>query len=141
MAPPAGLARLFAGPSKVVDGRLKGGGVSLVMQSLISSPMAYEAEEYPAMNESTTDIRIVPLPQGQDVLTDILRSTTSGLGSECRRLGSGERSGSSKSCASTKESDCEADSGVATITLCSPAGARVSIFFRWTRSSVFACRC
>ena len=25
------------------------------------------------MNESTTDIRIVPLPQGQDVLTDILR--------------------------------------------------------------------
>jgi hypothetical protein len=24
--------------------------------------MAHEAEEYPAMNESTTDIRIVPLP-------------------------------------------------------------------------------
>jgi putative transposase len=35
--------------------------------------MAHKAEEYPAMNESTTDIRIVPLPQGQDVLTDILR--------------------------------------------------------------------
>jgi hypothetical protein len=36
--------------------------------------MAHEAEEYPAMSESTTDIRIVPLPQGQDVLTEILRS-------------------------------------------------------------------
>jgi putative transposase len=43
------------------------------MQSLKSTPMAYEAEEYPAMNESTTDIRIVPLPQCQDVLTNILR--------------------------------------------------------------------
>jgi hypothetical protein len=28
--------------------------------------MAHEAEEYPAMSESTTDIRIVPLPKGQD---------------------------------------------------------------------------
>ena len=56
-----------------MDGRLKGGGVSLVMQSLKSSPMAHEAEEYPAMSESTTDIRIVPLPNGQDVLTEILR--------------------------------------------------------------------
>jgi putative transposase len=35
--------------------------------------MAHEAEEYPAMSESTTDIRIVPLPKGQDVLTDLLR--------------------------------------------------------------------
>jgi putative transposase len=43
------------------------------MQSLKSSPMAYEVEEYPAMIESTTDIRIVPLPKGQDVLTEILR--------------------------------------------------------------------
>src|SRR5512135_2013630 len=43
------------------------------MQSLKSTPMAHEAEEYPAMTESTTDIRIVPLPHGQDVLTDILR--------------------------------------------------------------------
>jgi putative transposase len=43
------------------------------MQSLKSTPMAHEAEEYPAMNESTTDIRIVPLPNGQDVLTDLLR--------------------------------------------------------------------
>jgi hypothetical protein len=25
------------------------------------------------MSESTTDIRIVPLPEGQDVLTEILR--------------------------------------------------------------------
>jgi putative transposase len=36
--------------------------------------MAHEAEEYPAMNESTTDIRIVPLPTGQDVLTEVLRA-------------------------------------------------------------------
>src|SRR3954449_292914 len=43
------------------------------MQSLKSSPMAYEAEESPAMIESTTDIRIVPLPDGRDVLTEILR--------------------------------------------------------------------
>jgi transposase-like protein len=35
--------------------------------------MAHEAEEYPAMSESTTDIRIVPLPTEQDVLTDLLR--------------------------------------------------------------------
>src|SRR3954453_16072854 len=43
------------------------------MQSLKSTPMAHEAEEYPAMSASTTDIRIVPLPTGQDVLTDLLR--------------------------------------------------------------------
>ena len=43
------------------------------MQSLKSSPMAHEAEEYPAMSESTTDIRIVPLPEGQDVLTEVIR--------------------------------------------------------------------
>src|SRR5512147_3160563 len=43
------------------------------MRSLQSTPMAHEAEEDPAMSESTTDIRIVPLPKGQDVLTDILR--------------------------------------------------------------------
>jgi putative transposase len=36
--------------------------------------MAHEAEEYPAMSESTTDIRIVPLPTEQDVLTDLLRN-------------------------------------------------------------------
>jgi transposase-like protein len=35
--------------------------------------LAHEAEEDPAMNESTTDIRIVPLPTGQDVLTEVLR--------------------------------------------------------------------
>jgi putative transposase len=35
--------------------------------------MAHEAEEYPAMSQSTTEIRIVPLPKGQDVLTDLLR--------------------------------------------------------------------
>lgn len=43
------------------------------MQTLQAHQMAHEAEEYPAMSESTTDIRIVPLPQGQDVLTEILR--------------------------------------------------------------------
>src|ERR1700749_4018748 len=52
---------------------MKGGGVSLVMQPLRAHHMAHEAEEYPAMNESTTDIRIVPLPVGQDVLTEVLR--------------------------------------------------------------------
>src|SRR4051812_43133813 len=35
--------------------------------------MAHEAEVYPARTESTTDIRIVPLPTGQDVLTEVLR--------------------------------------------------------------------
>jgi putative transposase len=35
--------------------------------------LAHEAEEDPAMNESTTDLRIVPLPKGQDILTDLLR--------------------------------------------------------------------
>jgi putative transposase len=35
--------------------------------------MAYKAEEYPAMSQSTTDIRIVPMPKGQNVLTDLLR--------------------------------------------------------------------
>src|SRR5512143_1143749 len=43
------------------------------MQSLKSTPMAHEAEEYPAMSESTIDTRIVPPPQGQDVLTGLLR--------------------------------------------------------------------
>src|SRR3954451_11231079 len=57
----------------VVDGGLKGGGVSLVMQPLRAHPLAHEAEEYPAMQQSTTDIRIVPVPDGQDILTEILR--------------------------------------------------------------------
>ena len=35
--------------------------------------MANEAEEYPAMSQSTTEIRIVPLAPTQDVLTDLLR--------------------------------------------------------------------
>jgi putative transposase len=43
------------------------------MQSLKSTPMAHEAEEDPAMNQSTTEIRIVPLAPSQDVLTDLLR--------------------------------------------------------------------
>ena len=43
------------------------------MQSLKSTPMAHEAEEYPAMSQSTTGIRIVPLAPSQDVLTDLLR--------------------------------------------------------------------
>src|SRR3954469_22989896 len=52
---------------------MRGGGVSLVMQPLRAHQLAHEAKEYPAMNESTTDIRIVPLPTGQDVLTEVLR--------------------------------------------------------------------
>jgi putative transposase len=43
------------------------------MQPLRAHHMAHEAEEYPAMNESTTEIRIVPLPTGPDVLTEVLR--------------------------------------------------------------------
>jgi putative transposase len=43
------------------------------MQSLKSTPMAHEAEEDPAMSQSTTEIRIVPLAPSQDVLTDLLR--------------------------------------------------------------------
>src|SRR3954463_3248471 len=35
--------------------------------------MAHEAEESPAMSQSTTEIRIVPLAPSQDVLTDLLR--------------------------------------------------------------------
>src|SRR3954471_17825086 len=43
------------------------------MQPLRAHHEAHEAEEYPAMSQSTTEIRIVPTSQGQDVLTDILR--------------------------------------------------------------------
>jgi putative transposase len=43
------------------------------MQPLRAHHMAHKAEEYPAMSQSTTEIRIVPLPTGQDVLTDLLR--------------------------------------------------------------------
>ena len=46
----------------------------MVMQSLKSTPMAHEAEEDPAMDQSTTEIRIVPLAPSQDVLTDLCRS-------------------------------------------------------------------
>ncbi len=43
------------------------------MQPLRAHHEAHEAEGYPAVSQSTTEIRIVPLPEGQDVLTDILR--------------------------------------------------------------------
>src|SRR3954463_14317306 len=43
------------------------------MNSSQTHQTASEAEEYPAMQQSTTEIRIVPLPKGQDVLTDLLR--------------------------------------------------------------------
>ena len=43
------------------------------MQPLRAHQLADEAEEYPAMNESSTGIDIVPLPTGQDVLTEVLR--------------------------------------------------------------------
>ena len=52
-----------------MDGGLKGGGVSLVMQLLQAHLLADEAEESP--QQSITDIRIVPWPQGQDVLTEM----------------------------------------------------------------------
>src|SRR5512147_575885 len=52
---------------------MRGGEVSLVMQPLRAHHVAHEAEEYPAMSESTTDTRIVPLPTSLDVLTDLLR--------------------------------------------------------------------
>src|SRR5205807_2910468 len=42
-------------------------------QPLRAHHLAHEAQEYPAMQQSTTDIRIVPLPKGQDVITEILR--------------------------------------------------------------------
>jgi putative transposase len=63
----------FATSVNVVDGRLKGGGLSLVMQPLRAHRLAHEAEESPAMHQSTTDIPIVPLPQGRDVITELLR--------------------------------------------------------------------
>src|ERR1700733_5407463 len=43
------------------------------MQPLRAHHEAHEAEEYPAMSQSTTEIRIVPLAPTQDVLTDLLR--------------------------------------------------------------------
>src|ERR1700745_114270 len=43
------------------------------MQPLRAHHLAHVGEEYPAMSQSTTEIRIVPLPTGQDVLTDLLR--------------------------------------------------------------------
>src|SRR4051812_25587561 len=43
------------------------------MQPLRAHPLAHEAEESPATTESTNDIRIVPLPTGQDILTETLR--------------------------------------------------------------------
>jgi hypothetical protein len=39
---------------------LNGGGISLVMQALRGHQLAYDAEEYPIMNYSTTGIDIVP---------------------------------------------------------------------------------
>src|SRR5512147_2466123 len=52
---------------------MRGGEVSLVMQPLRAHHVAHEAEEYPAMSESTTDTRIVPPLASRDVLTDLLR--------------------------------------------------------------------
>jgi hypothetical protein len=39
------------------------------MQPLRAHQLAYEAEEYPAMTESTTGIGIVPLPTGRSPIT------------------------------------------------------------------------
>lgn len=43
------------------------------MQPLLAHRMAKEAEEFPAMSEPTTDIRIAPMPPCQDGLTELLR--------------------------------------------------------------------
>src|SRR3984957_11868688 len=43
------------------------------MQPLRAHHEAHEAEESPAMSQSTTEIRIVPMVASQDVLTDLLR--------------------------------------------------------------------
>src|SRR5690349_925050 len=43
------------------------------MQPLRAHHVAHEAEEYPAVNEPTTDLRIVSPPKGRDALTDLLR--------------------------------------------------------------------
>ena len=43
------------------------------MQPLRVHHMAHEAEKYPAMSQSTTEIRIVPLPTGRDVISDLHR--------------------------------------------------------------------
>ena len=41
-----------------------------MMQPLRAHQLADEAEEYPAMNESTTGTDIVPLPTGQSPITE-----------------------------------------------------------------------
>src|SRR3954453_18512226 len=43
------------------------------MQPLRAHHMAHQPEKSPAMSQSTTEIRIVPLAPSQDVLTDLLR--------------------------------------------------------------------
>jgi len=54
-----------------VDGGLKKGGVLLV--GICFHQPGYTPKEYATMDHATTDIRLVPLPGSQDVLTDILR--------------------------------------------------------------------
>jgi putative transposase len=43
------------------------------MQPLRAHPTAHEAEEYPAMDQSTTEPAVGPLASGRDILTDLLR--------------------------------------------------------------------
>src|SRR6516225_7237937 len=50
---------------------MKEGGVLAVYQS--SPERAHAAQEYATLDCSTDEVRIVPLPPAQDVLTDILR--------------------------------------------------------------------
>jgi transposase-like protein len=54
-----------------VDGGLKKGGVLLV--GICFHQPGYTPKEYATVDHATTDIRLVPLPDSQDVLTDILR--------------------------------------------------------------------
>ena len=57
-----------------MDGEIRSGGVSLRMQPFRAHQLAHQAEECPALSESTTYIRIGPLPTGQDVLTEAIEA-------------------------------------------------------------------
>jgi hypothetical protein len=44
------------------------------MQPFRAHQLAHQAEEFPALSESTTYVRIGPLPTGQDVLTEAIEA-------------------------------------------------------------------
>src|SRR6516165_12236256 len=53
---------------------MRSGGVSSRMQPFRAHQLAHQAEECPALSESTTYIPIGPLPTGQDVLTESIEA-------------------------------------------------------------------